>query len=1257
MTLQDANVRVVLDVSRFENDLTERVRVASERAGKQFERSMRTSINNASSEAGTSFGRELRTSSATAGRDSGRAFRERFGDETRSSALRDIFRASLERFSGDSDAAGRRAGRRFTNAFQGALGVVAGAGALTGLVGGIASSLTALTGLGAALAPTVGIINALPAALATVGAGAIALRVAFAGLGDAFSAAWENDPKKFAESLQQLSPAARAIAVEFRGLVPVLRQIQQSTAQAFFQPLIGQLGVLARNLRGPIQDGLRDIATQAGGAARGIAEVIGSARGAETLRNVFRSTAGFFAQLGPSARGLTSSILGFINATLPAMDRLGRAVVTVTDRFSAYLQRQADSGRALTSVNKALDTFTALGRVLNQVRGIISTVFTAARASTGDFLGSISTALTRTQQFLNSGRGQNALQNTFRGLAEVGRAIAPVFRELIVSLGSIARVAGSVATALSTGIAATIKAIGVAVTNAGPGLTRFGQSLSIALTDAVPSVQSLGTSIGNLLSAIGPLASVAGLGVRALAELAKVFTSLPAPIQATVVALLALQRLGAVNAIGNLTRQSAENESALRRMANAYQTAAAPVREFQRQQAFLPTTLTTVSSNVTGLSAALQRLGTTSASVGSLGTALATLGNNAATGLQRLGTVATGVGSALRTGLSSAVTGLVGALGGPWGLAITGATVALSLWASSNERAKQRVLEHQQAVTTIQGTLDRVSGAITQVTREQAAQDKVIAAAAAQFGKLGVASQTVVDGALGITSASEQVTAAVRRQAQAIVDNNRNLLESKGASDQWRAAIEASGLSTEQLVNALGQGGPAFDQLNQKALAMAASDQAATQNKGQLILGLIQESKAVRDAFGGYQQYQAKVSEAAEAQRRAAEAAGLSVPQLQNLRTATDTLNNSLSTADQKANALYTAMTILNGGTISLEQAISTARGLVDSMASSFANAETQTRKQGQALVDQNGAINTNVEAGRTLLTQTDQFSRSLSTVIQQTYEKARAQGVNETEAAKLATAAGDRLVESYAAQAKAAGVSQEEIKALIANYGLVPSQITTLIQTPGAAQALLQLSNLKGEITSTPDKKSITVDSNAIQNREEMQKLGFTIKDLPNKKVEITANSKPAESALSSFLSSPARKIVDIIGRLVGGNAMGNIYAYKQGGFYDGPKLPGRRMPANRAEIVPPMDLRYIGDRRIGKEAFIPLVPSARNRALARTAAEEVGLAVVDPRAVITPSRSITVAPGAIVVQPPYADPGLVARAVLNEAILQAVG
>lgn len=115
---------------------------------------------------------------------------------------------------------------------------------------------------------------------------------------------------------------------------------------------------------------------------------------------------------------------------------------------------------------------------------------------------------------------------------------------------------------------------------------------------------------------------------------------------------------------------------------------------------------------------------------------------------------------------------------------------------------------------------------------------------------------------------------------------------------------------------------------------------------------------------------------------------------------------------------------------------------------------------------------------------------------------------------------------------------------------------------------------------------------------------------------------------------------------------AQGGIFKYFAGGGIDSM----RPMPANRAQIVPPKTMRVIGDRALGDEAFIPLVNSARSRSILQTAASKLGFDLAPRNAKAVTTRTTTVEAGAIVVQAPYSDPNLVARAVVNELTREAV-
>jgi hypothetical protein len=118
---------------------------------------------------------------------------------------------------------------------------------------------------------------------------------------------------------------------------------------------------------------------------------------------------------------------------------------------------------------------------------------------------------------------------------------------------------------------------------------------------------------------------------------------------------------------------------------------------------------------------------------------------------------------------------------------------------------------------------------------------------------------------------------------------------------------------------------------------------------------------------------------------------------------------------------------------------------------------------------------------------------------------------------------------------------------------------------------------------------------------------------------------------------------------------AEGGLFKYFAGGGIN----TMRPMPANRAQIVPPRTMRVIGDRARGDEAFIPLVNSARSRSILAAASSQMGFDLVPKQAQQTDTRetrATTVEAGAIVVNAPYSDPFLVARAVINELTREAV-
>lgn len=200
-------------------------------------------------------------------------------------------------------------------------------------------------------------------------------------------------------------------------------------------------------------------------------------------------------------------------------------------------------------------------------------------------------------------------------------------------------------------------------------------------------------------------------------DAASAFAEIPTPVKAAAGALVAFRAassFGVTDAIGSgiASLGRGMEDVRLRTMlaTDAFRTARAGVYEFQ----------------------------------GNVGRVVAPVGRLSAS-MQGLSAAAAGAGSALRRGLS----GAMGLLGGPWGVAFVGATAVVTSFWKQHQEAEQRVED-------LTATLDKQTGALTQNSNEWAAKMLVESGAADMANELGISLGTVRDAALGDADAMER---------------------------------------------------------------------------------------------------------------------------------------------------------------------------------------------------------------------------------------------------------------------------------------------------------------------------------------------------------------------------------------------------------------------------------------------------------------------------------------------------------------------
>ncbi|MGI5293142.1 phage tail protein [Nonomuraea polychroma] len=386
------------------------------------------------------------------------------------------------------------------------------------LASSLAAAGQAAIGLGAALAPAAGILAALPGAIALGQAALVTLKVALLGVGEAFSAALGDDPKKFEESLAGLSPAAQAAARELRSVKPAIDALRSAVQDSFFQPLAGHIRAVAAAVVGPLQAGMQGVAREFGLAGVEVARFASSSATVSAISSIFASLRSAVAAMQPAIQPLLAGFrdLAVVGASFSA--GLAPGIAAAAQRFGEFLSNAANSGTALSWMQGALEVFRQLGQVAGDVIGIVKSIFSAMSTGGSNALGVIGQILDQLNAFLASAEGQRILVTIFQALSQVASNLMPIFRALGGAVAQVAPHIASIATALGPGIAAAVSALGPALAALGPGLTMVASMLAKAF--ASPELQAgllaLGQGLSAALAAVAPLLPI-------VAQLAGIF--------------------------------------------------------------------------------------------------------------------------------------------------------------------------------------------------------------------------------------------------------------------------------------------------------------------------------------------------------------------------------------------------------------------------------------------------------------------------------------------------------------------------------------------------------------------------------------------------------------------------------------------------------------------------------------------------------------------------------------------------------------
>ncbi|WP_291280007.1 peptidoglycan DD-metalloendopeptidase family protein [Galactobacter sp.] len=468
------------------------------------------------------------------------------------------------------------------------------------------------------------------------------------------------------------------------------------------------------------------------------------------------------------------------------------------------------------------------------------------------------------------------------------------------------------------------------------------------------------------------------------------------------------------------------------------------------------------------------------------------------------------IGNGARKGLMGAVGGLTSFLGGPWGIALMAAGTALTLWAKQQQEAKQRVQE-------ITDSLDEQTGAITEQTRSVTAKHIADAIGADNMKEWGVSAVDATLAAEGNADAMERVMKATEGQGSAVgfwtgMWNGATNQQDKNVTVQTkvREAIEATGAEIKK----------------------GKEDKQA----------FIDADKAAADATSEAERAQIKFKEALIA------------------------AGDATKTAEDRANSLKTALDILKGGTVPVEEAQRGAAASARSLAGFFREGKAESNNFLNGLINLKDGTIAQSDAGDRLTGLLDTQRTKMLQATQAAYDNA---GGNKNAAEATAAAKAEYNRQSAALQKvyKKAGLSKEQIDALNKKYLDTPESVITNIALSGKGEfeddvdyltrtrQILFQATLKPGSFMADVQGLINQSTGAVKRAEKGRGWGVF---------------KPGYGGTPNYFGG-----IDVKGMAAGG-------------------VTGSSMSV--AQMVKPGDIRFAGDRSDVDEAWIPLDGSKRS-------------------------------------------------------------
>ncbi|WP_431959436.1 hypothetical protein [Actinacidiphila sp. bgisy160] len=931
-------------------------------------------------------------------------------------------------------------------------------------VGTIGAALTGLTAEISALAPAVGVLGAIPGLIGGAGLAFLSLKTAFSGVGAAAQAyaqqqqalssgtkLTKSEQAKLQQAINGVDGSVIKAIAGVRGLGSAWKSIKLDAQRAVFKQLADEIKPTGERVLPILGNAIHDVSSAFGNGSKRAAQFFRTPLFRADFTRVIGSSSSALQRMGQALGPLGHAVLDFLAASAPFTQRVAGWIAQSGKWLQTSIAVGRETGTLARFLDRAGDKASQFSLATRDLWRGLKAMGRAATDSGDSILNGLTHSLQEFSVWSNSVAGQQRMKEFFDGAR-------PAFAEVVGILGDIGRGLGRMSE--DNGLVRMLRDLRYdLLPSVGHFLDQLGRSVGpsvihafAALADVLAELESAGGGLGAIIHAIDVLASSTALLLRSVPGLGLFVGGL----------LSLLTVLKAVRLVGNVFDRLIGIGTTAQRAEQGVSRLSATVDRFTRQ-----------SGTIAGVQRAYAR-----------GFA------SAAEGANRFTRTVSGVGSVVQAagrrmgGLRGAVSGLTGALGGPWGIAITGAVIGLGLLMDRQRKNAEAARAHRaeiedlaQALRDSNGEIDEnVRGLVAKAFQEKEVGDtgKTVAEVAEAQG---ISLRQLTDSALGLAPSLGTVADQMRDTAQGMT----------------RMQVTAEGVL------------PIMTQEGHTALEAA---------------------DAIDGMSGNLNKAQKSNADWASAAKQVG-ADGTTI--YSRLTKAVQVLADTTLDADSRTDALRATIDLLSGKQRSYADAqLEVNRAITEVTKATKANtkANKENEKAGRktkppkGLLDKSGNLSSVTETGQTAYDLLQRLEQQADSAAIAAADRAKSQGGDPAAQAKAAGQEMVRAREAAIDYAESLGLTATQAGKIADQFGLIPDTVKTAFEFRAESEASQQMLAVQKQLDNIKGNKVTTVSVLAPQARAALEAIGYSVKTLPNGQIEVRAPIGKPRADLANIMA-----------------------------------------------------------------------------------------------------------------------------------------